>query len=80
MPVGGCRPLGLWYKRILLLHLPAAEGTLGVIDSLDLFLCQHIGIDGSRFERLVTKQFLGGLDVACHRLNQRAEGMSGAME
>lgn len=78
--IGGSSPFSPWYLRILLTLLATSKDFLCVANSLNLFLRQHIGINGSRFERLVSHQFLGGLNVGCYRLYQYSESMSGAVK
>ena len=78
--IGRCRSPGLRYLRIFFMRFVTLEYGLGVRNCLDLFFSQHIGIGGSCFERLVTHQLLGGLDVSSCSLNLRAEGVSGGVE
>lgn len=80
MGVGGCRPLCPWYLPVLLTLLATTKGFLCVVNSLDLFIGQHIGIDGGGFERLVSQQLLGSLNVAGNRLYQNSECMSGVVK
>ena len=63
MSVGGCCPLCPRYLLVLLTLFATSKGFLRVVNSLDLFIRQHICIDGGGFERLVSHQFLGSLNV-----------------
>ena len=80
MGVGGCCPLCPRYLLVLLTLLATSKGFLRVVNSLDLFIRQHICIDGGGFERLVSHQFLGSLNVTSNRLHQNSECMSGAVK
>ena len=68
MGVGGCCPLCPRYLLVLLTLFATSKGFLRVVNSLDLFIRQHICIDGGGFERLVSHQLLGCLNVAGNRL------------
>ena len=68
MSVGGCCPLCPRYLLVLLTLFATSKGFLCVVNSLDLFIRQHICIYGAGFERLVSHQFLGSLNVAGNRL------------
>ena len=50
MSVGGCCPLCPWYLLVLLTLFATSKGFLRVVNSLDLFIRQHICIDGGGFE------------------------------
>lgn len=80
MGVGGCCPLCPRYLLVLLTLFATSKGFLRVVNSLYLFIRQHICIDGGGFERLVSHQLLGSLNVASNRLHQNSECMSGAVE
>ena len=80
MSVGGCCPLCPRYLLVLFTLFATSKGFLRVVNSLDLFIRQHICIDGGGFERLVSHQFLGSLNVTSNRLHQNSECMSGAVE
>lgn len=80
MGVGGCSPLCPRYLLVLLTLFATSKGFLRVINSLDLFIRQHICIDGGGFERLVSHQLLGSLNVTSNRLHQNSECMSALME
>ena len=80
MGVGGCCPLCPWYLLVLFTLFATSKGFLCVVNSLDLFIRQHICIDGGGFERLVSHQLLGSLNVASNRLHQNSERMSGAVK
>lgn len=76
MSVGGCCPLCPRYLLVLLTFFATSKGFLRVVNSLDLFIRQYICIDGGGFERLVSHQLLGSLNVASNRLHQNSERMS----
>lgn len=80
MGVGGCCPLCPRYLLVFLSLFATSKGFLRVVNSLDLFICQHICIDGCGFERLVSHQLLGSLYVAGNRLHQNSECMPGAVK
>lgn len=80
MSVGGCCPLCPRYLLVLLTLFATSKGFLRVVNSLDLFIRQHICIDGGGFERLVSHQLLGSLNVTSNRLHQNSECMSGAVK
>ena len=80
MGVGGCCPLCPRYLFVLFMLFATSKGFLRVVNSLDLFIRQHICIDGGGFERLVSHQLLGSLNVAGNRLYQNSECMSGAVK
>lgn len=80
MGVGGCCPLCPWYLLVLFTLFATSKGFLRVVNSLDLFIRQHICIDGGGFERLVSHQLLGSLNVAGNRLHQNSECMSGTVK
>lgn len=80
MGVGGCCPLCPRYLLVLLTLFATSKGFLRVVNSLYLFIRQHICIDGGGFERLVSHQLLGSLNVASNRLHQNSECMSGAVK
>ena len=54
MGVGGCGPLCPRYLLVLITLFATSKGFLRVVNSLDLFIRQHICIDGGGFERLVS--------------------------
>ena len=80
MGVGGCCPLCPRYLLVLFTLFTTSKGFLRVVNSLDLFIRQHICIDGGGFERLVSHQLLGSLNVAGNRLHQNSECMSGTVK
>lgn len=80
MGVGGCCPLCLRYLLVLLTLFATSKGFLRVVNSLDLFIRQHICIDGCGFERFVSHQLLGSLNVAGNRLHKNSECMSGTVK
>ena len=80
MGVGGCCPLCLRYLLVLLMLFATSKGFLHVVNSLYLFIRQHICIDGGGFERLVSHQLLGSLNVAGNCLYQNSECVSGAVK
>lgn len=80
MGVGGCCPLCPRYLLVLLTLFATSKGFLHVVNSLDLFIRQHICIDGGGFQRLVSHQLLGSLNVASNRLYQNSECMSGTVK
>ena len=80
MGVGGCSPLCPRYLLVLFTLFATSKGFFRVVNSLDLFNRQHICIDGGGFERLVSHQLLGSLNVASNRLYQNSECMSGAVK
>ena len=73
MGIGGCCPLCPRYLLVLFTLFATSKGFLRVVNSLDLFIRQHICIDGGGFERLVSHQLLGSLNVAGNRLHQNSE-------
>ena len=75
MGVGGCCPLCPRYLLVLFTLFATSKGFLHIVNSLDLFIRQHICIDGGGFERLVSHQFLGSLNVTSNRLHQNSECM-----
>lgn len=80
MGVGGCCPLCPRYLLVLFTLFATSKGFLRVVNSLDLFIRQHICIDSCGFERLVSHQLLGSLNVAGNRLYQNSECMSGKVK
>lgn len=75
MGAGGYCPLCPRYMLVLLTLFATSKGFLRVVNSLDLFIRQHICIDSGGFERLVSHQLLGSLNVACNRLYQNSKCM-----
>ena len=80
MGVGGCCPLCPRYLLVLLTLFATSKGFLRVVNSLDLFIRQHICIDGGGLERLVAPQRLGRRKVDGHRRHQNNEGNSGTVK
>ena len=80
MGVGGCCPLCPRYLLVLFTLFATSKGFLHIVNSLDLFMRQHICIDGGGFERLVSHQLLGSLNVTSNRLHQNSECMSGTVK
>ena len=73
MGVGGCCPLCPRYLLVLFTLFATSKGFLRVVNSLDLFIRQHICIDGGGFERLVSHQLACGKKVCTESEHHRSE-------
>ena len=80
MGVGVSCPLCPRYLLVLFTLFATSKGFFHIVNSLDLFIRQHICIDDGGFERLVSHQLLGSLNVASNRLYQNSECMAEAMK